>query len=109
MSFEQFGFFQDDEDFPPYQEHSETSFAAAEEIEPDVASLRGRVLAFLRERGDEGATDDEMQVGLHMNPSTQRPRRIELWHGNLVRRTDAKRPTRSGRSAHVWVAEKTAC
>jgi hypothetical protein len=94
------------DDLPPYQRHSDTSREAAELIEPDAATLRGQVLAHIRGCGDKGATDDEVQVALGMNPSTERPRRIELWRADLVRRTEATRPTRSGRSASVWVAEK---
>lgn len=90
----------------PYQRHSETSRAAAEAIEPDISTLRGQVLAFIRACGAEGATDDEVQVALNMNPSTQRPRRIELWGMGLVSRTDRTRPTRSRREAHVWIATK---
>jgi len=88
----------------PYQRHSETSRDAAELIEPDVASLRGRVLAYLRKCGEKGATDDEMQVALQMNPSTQRPRRIELWKAGFIEPTSETRPTRSGRQATVWRA-----
>lgn len=90
----------------PYQQHSETSREAAELIEPDLASLRGRVLTYIRLQGDSGATDDECQVALDMNPSTQRPRRIELWNAGWVAKTEATRPTRSGRSATVWIARE---
>lgn len=93
-----------DDDLPPHQSHSDTSREAAEAIEPDAESLRGVVLAYIRRRGREGATDDEIQVALDMNPSTQRPRRVELWEAGLVERTSATRPTRSGRRATVWVA-----
>jgi len=88
----------------PFQPHSDTSREAAELIEPDAATLRGQVLGFIRLCGSRGATDDEIQVGLDMNPSTERPRRVELWNANLIERTDARRPTRSGRQAAVWMA-----
>ena len=39
-----------------------------------------------------------------MNPSTQRPRRVELVRANLVFATTEKRKTKSGRSATVWQA-----
>jgi hypothetical protein len=58
------------------------------------------VLDYIRTHG--GATDDEVQVGLDMNPSTERPRRIELVRAGKVRATEAKRPTRSGAMAIVW-------
>ena len=95
-------YFDFDEDLPPYQRHSDESREAAELIEPDAESLRGKVLAYIRKSG--GATDDEMQVALMMNPSTQRPRRVELWKADLVRPSGQKRPTRSGRWAMVWIA-----
>jgi hypothetical protein len=96
--------FEFDEDLPPHQRHSDESREAAELIEPNAASLRGIVLAHIRNCGEEGATDDEMQVALSMNPSTQRPRRIELWKGELIRASGRKRRTRSGRWAMVWIA-----
>ena len=98
----------DDDDTAPYQPHSETSREAAEAIEPDLGTLRGRVLAHIRECGPRGATDDEVQVALRMNPSTERPRRVELWERGWVFRTDQTRPTRSGRKATVWMARRTA-
>lgn len=88
----------------PFQGHSATSREAAERIVPDLGRLRAEVLAYLHTRGALGATDDEMQVALAMNPSTQRPRRIELVARGLVQsHPSLKRPTRTGRSAVVWV------
>lgn len=95
-----------DEPEAPYQRHSETSKEAAEAIEPDLASLRGQVLAYIRACAENGATDDEVQVALDMNPSTERPRRVELWTAGWVVQTEATRPTRSGRSATVWIARE---
>jgi hypothetical protein len=62
--------------------------------------MRGRVLELLRECGP--LTDEEMQVRLEMNPSTQRPRRIELVGMGLVVDSGTTRKTRSGRSAVAW-------
>jgi hypothetical protein len=87
----------------PYQAHSETSRDAAESMEPSAATMRGKVLAFIRQCGRIGATDDEMQVHLHMNPSTQRPRRVELWTAGLIEASGRKRLTRSRCNAMVWV------
>jgi hypothetical protein len=42
-----------------------------------------------------------MQLALGMNPSTQRPRRIELERRGLVVK-DGTRKTSSGRMAVVW-------
>jgi hypothetical protein len=103
--------FQDEFDFEsepeaPYQRHSDTSREAAEAIEPSAESYRGQVLAEIRGRGLRGATDDEIQVALGMNPSTERPRRVELWRASLVMPTRETRPTRSGRPATVWIDAK---
>jgi hypothetical protein len=51
----------------------------------------------------DGLTDEEQQRLLEMNPSTQRPRRIELARRGLVV-TCGTRRTASGRNADVWKA-----
>ena len=80
---------------------SVTSAAAADSLNGTALNaLQRRVLEFLRTR-PEGATDEEMQRGLGMNPSTQRPRRIELARRGLVVEAGTRR-TSSGRSASVW-------
>ena len=76
-----------------------TSLAAAIAIEPSADTLRGEVLAELRKRD---ATDEQLQMRLHMNPSTQRPRRVELVKMGLVRDSGMRRNTSSGRKAIVW-------
>lgn len=88
----------------PRQSHSQASCRAAEAAVPRSTTDRGRVLGFLRERGEYGATDEEMQIALAMNPSTQRPRRIELLKSGWIYATDASRRTRSGSPARVWRA-----
>ena len=51
-----------------------------------------------------------MQARMGMNPSTQRPRRIELWRAKLIVNAETlygrgcRRKTASGRDAVVWVA-----
>jgi len=84
-----------------YQEHSATSFGSAMEIESDADTLRGRVLRCILGSGG-GLTDEEMQQGLNLNPSTQRPRRVELVERGLVRDSGLQRKTRSGRNAVIW-------
>ena len=88
----------------PYQRHSPTSRAAAETVEPRVATLRRAVLDALRAAGEAGLTDEEMQTRLGMGGNTQRPRRVELERGGLVRDSGRTRRTRGGREAVVWVA-----
>ena len=80
-----------------------TSQAAAESIDP--LPLREQVYSWLQTRGMFGATDEEMQLTLGMNPSTQRPRRLELVKAGRVFAPGKERKTQSGRSAIVWVAK----
>ena len=82
---------------PPYQRHSDTSKAAAERIEPKAGSLRAKVLAYLRVEGP--STDKEIQAGLNMQGSTQRPRRIELVESGHVVDSGERRDRST-----VWVA-----
>jgi len=95
--------FDDEPEFPPAQQHSPTSREAAGRIAPVTGELRRRVYDFIRERGQEGATDEEMQVALDMGPSTQRPRRVELVRGGFVIDSGRTRLTKSGRKAVVWI------
>ena len=87
----------------PYVRHSETSKEAAIKAEPASGTQRRRVLEELRKH-PAGLTDEQMQALLGMNPSTQRPRRVELEKSGQVIDSGIKRPTQSGRSAVVWVA-----
>ena len=92
-------------DGAPYQRHSETSKDAADSIVDDLPRLQKRVYERLLWLGSYGATDEQIQIALSMNPSTQRPRRIELTNKGLVHAVEGpngKRLTRSGRKAQVW-------
>ena len=85
---------------PPSQP-VETSRAAARSIQRLAPTLRHQVFEFLRGR-PQGATDEEIQLALNLNPSTERPRRIELQRTGMVRDSGRKRRTTSGRLATVW-------
>lgn len=92
----------------PYQRHSVTSRAAAASVEPNAAAWLGRVLKCIRNAGSRGLTDEEQQHILDLNPSTQRPRRVDLVSRRLVVDSGVKRPTVSGRQAVVWIAKEYA-
>ena len=84
----------------PAQQHSMTSMQAADSLDGKALNaLQRKVLAWLAENGP--ATDEEMQEGLGMNPSTQRPRRIELARRGLVVEAGV-RMTKAKRAAVVW-------
>lgn len=88
----------------PFVLGSETSKEAANAARPDAATQRDRVLAAIRAAGSAGLTDEQIANQLAMNPSTGRPRRIELVQGGQVRDSGRTRETRSGRQAVVWTA-----
>lgn len=90
----------------PCQRASSTSRAAAVAIAPAAPTLRAQVLAYI-EQHPAGLTDEEVQLGLGMNPSTQRPRRIELVKAGLIREAGSRKTT-SGRKATVWQAVRLA-
>ena len=89
-----------------YQQHSTTSTAAAVAIEDKAGTLRRKVRDYLLSCGAEGATDEQIQNALQMNPSTQRPRRIELVEARKVLDSGKQRKTLSGRAATVWIASE---
>lgn len=87
----------------PYSEPT-TSREAAESMRSSAASLRAKVLAFIQEREQRGATCDEIQVALDMRPQTASARCWELHKGGIVIKTNLKRKTRTGRNARAYVA-----
>jgi len=88
-----------------YQHHSQTSLAAAVRNFPRAGTQRRRVFDLLAANPD-GFTDHEMQDMLQMNPSTQRPRRIELVEQGWVVDSGITRRTPSGDKAAVWAMRK---
>ena len=85
-----------------------TSEVAAALIDGSAKDLRARVLAFIIERGQHGATDDEGEAALGIKPQTYTPRRGELAKLGLVADSGERRPTASGRPAAVWVPARLA-
>jgi len=89
---------------PPHVKDSDTSRDAALLAIPKAQTQRSRVLQVLKHIWPKGRTDEEIQDLLQMNPSTERPRRIELVQKGLVFDSMVKRKTRSGRLAVVWIS-----
>jgi hypothetical protein len=80
---------------------SVTSAKAADSLDATTLNrLHRQVLAFLEARPD-GATDEEIIAGTKLNPSTARPRRIELARRGLVVEAGTRK-TASGRMATIW-------
>ncbi len=87
----------------PYVKGSDTSREAAHAKLATASTEIARVYRALVAAGPHGKTDDELQVELDMDPSTQRPRRVELVRKDLVVDSGTKRLTRSRRRATVWI------
>jgi hypothetical protein len=88
---------------PPFQTHSATSVAAGEAIKPDAMTLRERVYRCILTNGP--ITDEAIAELTEMNPSTARPRRIELQRAGRIR-ADGTRMTKSARQATAWVVAR---
>jgi hypothetical protein len=86
----------------PFVAGSQTSAAAADAALPRTGTQRRAVYDAIAAAGIHGLTDEECQDRLRMNPSTQRPRRVELVERRLIMPL-SKRPVRSGLRAVVWV------
>lgn len=78
-----------------------TSALAGIRAEKHAPIDRERILATLR-LAPRGMTDDDLQIVLGMDGSTERPRRIELVKAGLVIESGATRRTRAGHLAIVW-------
>jgi predicted ArsR family transcriptional regulator len=70
-------------------------------MRPTAGKVRARVYAYVRDHGP--VTDEQIARGLGLNPSTARPRRVELWRSGSI--VEAGRGlTLAGRSARRWRA-----
>lgn len=86
----------------PAYSNPTTSRSAAESVRESAATLRSKVLAFIRDRG--GATCDEAEEALGLTHQTASARVNELMNLRWIEDSGKKRPTRSGRKAIVWRA-----
>ncbi len=83
----------------PFVSGSVTSWEAADSMIKAAGSLREQVWSWLYWYGP--ATDKEIQVGLGMDGSTQRPRRVELFKAGRVENVGKVKQV-NGRSAVLW-------
>ena len=90
------------------RDHPETSHQAAERARPLAGTQRARILAYLVERGEEGATDNEIQEATGIILQSEIPARNSLVADGYARATDRRRPSPSGNPAIVWQATEAA-
>ena len=92
----------------PYAQrnHPQTSHDAKKLAWAFKSPTRKKVYLFLLKCGADGATDEEAQRKMPMNPNSQRPRRFELCEIGVVVYSGRKRKTHSGAPAQVWVLKE---
>lgn len=90
---------------PPHSDQH-TSLQAATQITESAHTLRAKVLQFITDAGEHGATDLEIQTALDMEGNTERPRRRELVLMKKIRWSGQTRRTTSGRNAKVWIIKE---
>ena len=88
---------------PPYVKSSNTSRAAALEIEEPLGRLQEIILRFIHRCGAAGATCDEAEEALMLRHQTCSARIRGLREDGLLVDSGAAKPTRSGRLATVWI------
>jgi hypothetical protein len=86
---------------PGFVKGSDTSREAAARVEGSAASMRAKVVAFIKAR-PEGATCDEVEAGLDMRHQTASARVREAFVADQLMITPDRRPTRSGSFARVY-------
>lgn len=80
------------------------SVAAHDSVTVHKARLRRTVINWVARRGDIGATSDEVEGGLALPHQTVSARITEAKRTGELVDSGRRRPTRSGRSAAVYVA-----
>ena len=85
----------------PYVKGSDTSQAAAVSVAPHLPRLEAVVLLSVAKSG--GRTSDEVEVETGLPHQTVSARIRGLVQRGLLADSGARRPTRSGRGAAVWV------
>ena len=97
----------DDKSYPfsPGSQTVDTSIEAAELIKEGADTIRRKVFDVIVNKGNVGATADEVAELLSLSSFTVRPRVTELFKQGKIERRD-KRKNNSGRLAYVYVVSK---
>jgi hypothetical protein len=81
---------------------TDTSRDAAESMRPHISAIEDIILYHITAHGS--ATCDEVEAGCSLAHQTASARLKGLSDKGLIKFSGAKRPTRSGRAARVYVA-----
>ena len=82
----------------------DTSIEAAEAIKEGLETIRNKVFNVIANKGNFGATADEVAELLNYSPFTVRPRVTELFKLNKIERV-GKRKNLSNKAAYVYVVK----
>lgn len=88
---------------PPARRGEATQAAGAAAIAPRAPALRARVLAYIRSRGESGATNEEISHALAMKLQSVCGRIGELRNLGLIFEARFRRENLSGVEAKVWI------
>lgn len=80
-----------------------TSVAALNKAMPKRDSYRERVLRYMNDQQERGATDQEMQKALGMAGDTLRPTRLSLVRDKIITDSGQTRQNENGNECIVWV------
>jgi len=85
----------------------DTSLAAADRISklPKTKRDEAALLAWMKARGEQGATDNEIQDHFEWDGDYERPRRWKLVKNDLVYASRDRRKTKDNNRAIVWKAK----
>jgi len=89
----------------PGSKEDGTSLEAAELIKAGAETIRKKVYDVICNKGNFGATADEVAELLNLSPFTVRPRVTELFKLGKIDRAD-KRKNSSGAKAYVYIVSK---
>ena len=81
-----------------------TSIQAQIKAAPRMSSHKARVYQFIVDRGEHGATDQEIQNVLMMSGDTVRPTRGKLLKDGLIYDSGKTRKNENDNDCIVWVA-----
>jgi hypothetical protein len=85
----------------PIAGRAKTSREAAASMAEIAPNQRMRIFEFVARLGANGATRDEISASLGMAAPSVGPRVLELINLKMLRESEQRRPTRSGRSAKI--------
>ena len=79
-----------------------TSIATADAVLPKTGTWRRKIYDYVQARGFDGATDQEIEIALHLSGNTERPTRITLVRDNYLVDTGRTRRNELGHECIVW-------